>query len=286
MFLIKHSGTDVPIPFYLTHGNFVKNWIIESNGIKHLQFDHYLFYIPQSNQQDAIIQFIPNIDEIIESGLMMKKSKTRASIFSIDNHSYFGKAIWLSKTSWYKQLRYYFAPPRSFWAACVAKQVEKAGLPTPRVLAVGESRSTGRLITSYLITEATNYSSGLNYVFSSIENIDDLTHLFEKIAYSIYKLHDSGIAHEDLKIDNIFLKQDEVGFWDLDPCLLFNHPVSAKYRIKEYDVFLRSAKANLQKNNHIRFNNDLFAELTKILIHPLLKIDSNGYKKLLSKFSG
>ena len=85
-----------------------------------------LFYIPKSDDQNEIIHCLPTIDEIINSGNMIKQSRNRISIFLMNGKTYFGKAPRIYQYVWYKQIRYFFTPPRSLWSACVAQKIHEA----------------------------------------------------------------------------------------------------------------------------------------------------------------
>ena len=199
-------------PFYIKQRRLVHNWIETTPGIQHLQLKKASFYITASEKQEKLAHFLDDIDQIIESGLMVKKSHTRAAIFSIDNQFYFGKAAKLSQSVWYKQIRYYFSPARSLWSAVVAEQMQEKGIVTPKVLVAGESREKGRLLTSYLITEAETKSCELKHILLSIESEKDLVDLFLNISEAFRKMHDAGIVHGDLVPSNLYLKNNKVGF--------------------------------------------------------------------------
>lgn len=272
-------------PFYIKQRRLVQNWIETTSGIQHLQLKNASFYITASEKQDKLAHFLDDIDQIIESGLMVKKSHTRASIFSIDKQLYFGKAEKLSQSVWYKQIRYYFSPARSLWSAVVAERMSNEGIITPKVLAAGESRNKGRLLTSYLITEAESESCGLNHKLSSIESQTDLLELFLKISKSIRTMHDAGIAHEDLVPSNLYVSNNSVGFWDLDSCILFDHPLNTSYRENAYKMFANAAKNSLHHNEQIRLNSNLWDNLVNILVNPLSEIDVDTYKRTKSSLA-
>lgn len=252
-------------PFYIKQRRLVHNWIETTSGIQHLQLKNASFYITASEKQDKLAHFLDDIDQIIESGLMVKKTHTRAAIFSIDNQLYFGKAAKLSQSVWYKQIRYYFSPARSLWSAVVAERMYENNIVTPKVLATGESREKGRLLTSYLITEAETESCGLNHILLSIESEPDLFDLFFKISEAFRKIHDAGITHGDLVPSNLYLKNNAVVFWDLDSCKIFDRPVTKIYREYAYNKFINETMKSLSHNEHFPINSNLWNKLHRIL---------------------
>ncbi len=280
MFFINTKEARVPIPIYLKNGNTIQEWITNSKNIDYLRFKNNFFYILDTDNQQDISDILTNIDQFIESGSFTKQSNTRASIFLYKNKKYFGKAAWLSKSVWYKQIKYYFMPPRSFWAAAVAQKLNNANILTPQVFASGEYRKFGRLMASYLLTEAESNLNGLNNVLASITQENLLFELFLQLSESIEKLHSSGVGHEDLVPSNLYVSNGNIGFWDLDSCLLFKKETPIKYRIKEYSMFLKTTRTIISNNKYICQNPDLFKELAKILTKPLEKISSSAYARL------
>ncbi len=79
---------------------------------------------------------------------------------------------------------------------------------------------------------------------------------------------------------NLYVSNGNIGFWDLDSCLLFKQETPVKYRIKEYSMFLKTAKTIISNNKNICQNPELLKELTKILTKPLEKISSSAYARL------
>ena len=280
MFFINTKEARVPIPVYLKNGSTIQEWIINSKDIDYLKFKNNFFYILDKDNKQDISYILTNIDKFIESGSFTKQSDTRASIFLYKNKKYFGKAAWLSKSIWYKQIKYYFLPPRSYWAAAVAQKLTNASILTPQVFAAGEYRQFGRLMASYLLTEAESNLNGLNNVLASITQEKLLFELFLQISESIEQLHSAGIGHEDLVPSNLYVSNGNIGFWDLDSCLLFKQETPIKYRIKEYSMFLRTAKTIISNNKNICQTSELLKELTKILTKPLEKISSSAYARL------
>ena len=92
-------------------------------------------------------------------------------------------------------------------------------------------------------------------------------------------MHDAGIAHEDLVPSNLYVSNNSVGFWDLDSCILFDHPLNTSYRENAYKMFANAAKDRLRHNEHIKLNTNLWNNLVNILVNPLSEIDVNIYKR-------
>ena len=59
-------------PFYIKQRRLVRNWIETTPGIQHLQLKNASFYITASKKQEKLAHFLDDIDQIIESGLMVK----------------------------------------------------------------------------------------------------------------------------------------------------------------------------------------------------------------------
>ena len=93
--------------------------------------------------------------------------------------------------------------------------LEAAGVPTPRPLAVAEVRRCRWPVRAYLVTEEVPEALSIGWVVRQKPN--RVPELSRKLAAALAKMHDAGFSHRDLKPANILVSGDgEVTFIDLD----------------------------------------------------------------------
>lgn len=105
---------------------------------------------------------------------------------------------------------------RAFKAAWILAQ---NGVGTPEVIAVAERREGGHLLESRLITlfvpELSNFRDELFRIFKETPDCEVLMTLMLSVASACRTFHDCGILHRDLGNQNIALKKNELGAWDV-----------------------------------------------------------------------
>ena len=121
----------------------------------------------------------------------------------------------LNYRNWRHCLRDFFRPSRAMMAMVRGLELEAAGVPTPRPLAVAEVRRCRWPRRAYLVTEEVPQALGIGWVIR--QKPKTIPTLSGKLAAALAKLHDAGFSHRDLKPANILVSGDnEVTFIDLD----------------------------------------------------------------------
>ena len=215
----------------------LKNWL-KRHGTKALQLGDLNYHVPAGLHQKDLLSIGSRIDEIVDNGQIIKKEKhSIASVFTINQVSFFAKHVRFNEKAFHSRLRYIINPSRGYWCALIAEQIEKSGLHTPRVLAVGDRRRLGLVSDSYIITEFLADAKTADEVLLSQPNS---LALLEQAGQLLKRLHSCGITHGDIKLSNFYVLGDEMGFWDLDSAMMFSSFPSQKWIVRDLGRLLSS----------------------------------------------
>ena len=215
----------------------LKDWL-NRPGTQILQLGDLDYHVTAGPHQKALLSIAPDIDNIIESGNIQKRSKkSTAALCSVDGVEFFAKHVRFTEKKFLFRLRYFVSPSRSYWTAVVADHLERAGLHTPKVLAAGDRRQIGLVSDSYIVTEVLHGADTANEALRSQPNS---TKLLKDAGTLLKRLHDSGMAHGDIKLANFYVSGNDMGFWDLDSAMLFSNGTPEKWRIRDLGRLLSS----------------------------------------------
>ena len=199
----------------------LKDWL-NRPGTQILQLGDLDYHVTAGPHQKALLSIAPDIDNIIESGNIQKRSKkSTAALCSVDGVEFFAKHVRFTEKKFLFRLRYFVSPSRSYWTAVVADHLERAGLHTPKVLAAGDRRQIGLVSDSYIVTEVLHGADTANEALRSQPNSTKL-------------LKDAGT------LANFYVSGNDMGFWDLDSAMLFSNGTPEKWRIRDLGRLLSS----------------------------------------------
>jgi len=127
------------------------------------------------------------------------------------------------------------APLRAFNNALV---LERAGFPTPRVLAAGVARRFQIPQAGYLLVEEIAPAISLARLTAQPEGIARA--VVGRVAELVARLHEHGFIHGDLTINNILLDETfQPWFIDLERGRFQNHPLSWRQAVEDFHRFAR-----------------------------------------------
>lgn len=216
-----------------------------SSGAKSLKIKDLEYHVLPCDYQDSLLSIPQTIDDIIENGKRQKHSKkSTASLFTVNDQTFFGKHVRFHQKAFGLRFRYFIQPSRSYWTAVVAKKLEEAGIGTPKVFAMGERRTLQLISDSYIITEALKDAQTADTVLKQQPNSLDLLINAGKL---LRRLHDAQINHGDMKLANFYVQGNEMGFWDLDSAQIFSNATPMKWVVRDLGRVLSSFIATVDK---------------------------------------
>jgi tRNA A-37 threonylcarbamoyl transferase component Bud32 len=189
-------------------------------------------------------QFLYSPDSFLDKGRILKNSRsTRAAIVEIDHRQYFLKRY--NNKGLIYSLKYLFRQSRPFNVWNSSLLIRKLGIPCPEVIAALSHRRFGILTASYLLTESIDGNiQPEDYIRESAVKPDIYVKFQSRMCAYLKKMHDAGIRHGDLKLNNIYCRKDsdglEFGLYDFDGTDAFRKPLSQEMRIKEYARIISS----------------------------------------------
>lgn len=209
-----------------------------ASGTKSVRIGNLDYHALAGQFQDSLLSIATNIDDIIEKGNRQKHSKkSTASLFTVNDQTFFGKHVRFHQKAFGLRFRYFIQPSRSYWTAVVAKKLEEAEIGTPKVLAMGERRTLQLISDSYIITEALKDAQTADAVLKQQPNSLDLLINAGKL---LRRLHDAQIYHGDMKLANFYVQGNEMGFWDLDSAQIFSTATPMKWVVRDLGRVLAS----------------------------------------------
>lgn len=239
----------------------LKSWL-NRPGTQALQLGDFDYHVTAGAHQKVLLSIAPDIDSIIENGNVQKRSKkSTAALCTVDGVEFFAKHVRFTEKKFLFRLRYFVSPSRSYWTAVVADHLERAGLHTPKVLAAGDRRQMGLVSDSYIITEALKGTQTADNALKTQPNSLDL---LVRSGQLLRRLHDSGMAHGDIKLPNFYVQGDDMGFWDLDSAMLFAHGTPLKWKTRDLGRLLSSfiyIVDNMAETDDSFFNIEHFGEV-------------------------
>jgi len=233
-------------------------------GVREVSNGQYRFALAPGPTQDYLAEHFAEVDAMIRDGNRAKASVTSsAAVCAIPG----GEKIFVKRngvSSLKFVVRYFFLPARVFRAALAAVRVEEAGVPTPRVFAVGEKRRAHFLLAGYLITEAMDACDLMSYVIDRPDAPAGMPAVIREAARVAAALHNHGFYHGDLKLVNLYRTADDApcGVWDLDSAQIFPDEVPHPLVVRELGRIVSSILIFAEQNP--AFPDDFF-DLNRIV---------------------
>ena len=228
-------------------------------GVREVSNGQYRFALAPGPTQDYLAEHFAEVDAMIRDGNRAKASVTSsAAVCAIPG----GEKIFVKRngvSSLKFVVRYFFLPARVFRAALAAVRVEEAGVPTPRVFAVGEKRRAHFLLAGYLITEAMDACDLMSYVIDRPDAPAGMPAVIREAARVAAALHNHGFYHGDLKLVNLYRTADDApcGVWDLDSAQLFAPgEIPHEFLVRELGRIVSSVLIFAERNS--AFPDDFF----------------------------
>ncbi len=136
----------------------------------------------------------------------------------------------------------YFGSSRPFLEAGVSEHARKSGVSTAEVLAAVHVRRLCIMHWGFIVTREIQDARPLRQAVSQDEDIRSV--LLGSVPELFRAMHDCGVAHHDLTVDNVLVRGDgSVLLVDLDGCRV-SEEVGLKRRLKDLLRFRRSARKN------------------------------------------
>lgn len=201
-----------------------------------------------SPAQAALITAMPRYPELMASGQSFRRGgHTLTGIFDLNGIPVFGKYVDFRKKNLWSRLRYNFMPSRGLWSAFIADYLAAHQIPTPKVLGAGEVRQNGLIAESYIFTEVLHVEDILRFLIRNKTDPQAIENITRQMMQRLRRFHDLGITHGDLKLDNFYLTQGEIGAWDLDSTLYWPHGVPFLSRWRNMGHLIANLVFEIQK---------------------------------------
>jgi hypothetical protein len=107
--------------------------------------------------------------------------------------------------------RLYFGRRRALDQLRAAVRLERSGIPTPTVLAVGSARVFGPLCAQAIVTRELEGAQNLYEVAEGAPGRDRRRQILLLCAGLLRRLHDAGYLHADLNVGNLVLERGAAG---------------------------------------------------------------------------
>ena len=188
---------------------------------------------PGSTANSALAQAMPRYQELLASGQSFRRGgHTLTGIFNLNGTPIFGKFVDFRKKKLWSRLRYNFMPSRGLWSAFMADYLTSHQVPTPKVLGAGEVRQSGLITESYIFTEVLKVEDVIRFLIRNKDNNNAIKTIARQMMQRLRRLHDLGVTHGDLKLDNFYLIHGDIGAWDLDSTLYWPRgiPLLSRWR--------------------------------------------------------
>lgn len=237
-----------------------------SEGVKAVTVSDITGHFPTSDIQDALIKSLPEIDAIIASGRITKKDPgTLASIVELSGHTVFMKRV-----NHRTKKPHHLLPSRGYTNEVAALRLAQHDIPTPRIFGAAERHEKGILVHSFIFAEpiagALEVADFLSQNLGAPSQMHSLLH---RLGAFTKKIHDAGLYHGDLKLNNLYFKEDELGVWDLDGIRLFKDRPSRKYIERDLGRAISSFAQSIDNNPALT--------QTDIAITDIMKAFCEGY---------
>ena len=198
-----------------------------------------MIIIRKKDDSPALQDCIENLNQYLNNSKIMKDSRTtKAGITKLtDQQDVFIKCFNNKGIAY--TVRYIFREARPFRVWRAAWAMEKAGIPTPQLMAAIAKYKCGLPCNAYLIRYVVpNVISTIDF-FKKLKDSAELRNSYiEAVAAIFAKMHNAGIYHGDAKCSNIYIEdrgnnQFAYGVWDLLSCKIKPKPISQNLRNKE-----------------------------------------------------
>ncbi len=188
---------------------------------------------PATDARGPLVEAMFHYDQLFARGRIFRRNgrHTVTGILDLEGTPVFAKHVNFRQKRFVNRLRYNLMPSRGHWSAFMAQVLIDAGFHTPKVLGSGEVRHNGLLTESYLFTETITPVPGDHFLRDACQESQPLAETAGRFLDSLRRLHDAGITHGDLKLNNLYILPDSaVGYWDLDSALYWPQGVPSLLR--------------------------------------------------------
>ncbi len=208
-------------------------WLGRSD-LLHLRENRIFSVLSASPLQDDLRRVFPQREALFDqNSLCHRGGHTLTGIVNLNGTPIFAKLVDFTQKKFWGRLRYNLMPSRGLWSAFMASVLESAGLLTPKVLGAGEVRHHNLIAESFIFTEAVSVQEGHQYVQADCRRAHTARQSAQTLMVALRKLHDAGVTHGDLRLDNLYLTRDgTVGYWDLDSTLYWPDGIPALHRYR------------------------------------------------------
>lgn len=190
--------------------------------------------LPPSPVRDDLLHVLPHREVLFnQANLCRRGGHTLTGLVDLRGTPIFVKRVDFTKKKFWGRLRYNLMPSRGLWSAFMATILKGAQLHTPNVLAAGEIRRCNLLSESFIVTDMLKVQDVRQYVHAVCRNTRSPLKAATDAMLALRKLHDAGVTHGDLKLDNFYVAPDgTIGYWDLDSTLYWSNgiPTLRRYR--------------------------------------------------------
>ncbi len=210
-----------------------QEWLHRSD-LLNVTENRLLAVLPDTPRREDLLRILPQRDALFsQSSLCHRGGHTLTGLIHLNDTPVFLKRVDFTRKKFWGRLRYNLMPSRGLWSAFMASVLESAHLLTPQVLGAGEVRRHGLIAESLLFTEAVTVQEGNQYVQADCRHNHSAKKSAETLMVALRKLHEAGVTHGDLRLDNLYLTSDgTVGYWDLDSTLYWPNGIPALRRYR------------------------------------------------------
>jgi len=177
-------------------------------------------------------EFVGSLDEMMDGGEILKRGNT----------CYVSRAKWNGKDVVIKRynnkgivhsFRHSIKGSRARKNWLFSQRLEMLGIANPAVMAYGERRRAGFILTSYVVTEFVDAIKLHDFLDSDDISEDRHKLVIDRVGKLLGKLEENRICHGDLKDSNILLPNDEPMLLDLDSMKKFSSNWFFKIRFRK-----------------------------------------------------
>ena len=203
--------------------NLYQEWLSDNCQL-HATIKSIDLILPATRERSRLVESLSHCDELFARGQIFRRHghHTVTGLLDLNGTPIFAKRVDFRQKRFVNRFRYNVMPSRGHWSAFMAWILERAGFHTPKVLGSGEVRRQGLIAETYLFTEAITPTPGDRFLEAACEEGRPLVDSADRFLKSLRHLHDAGITHGDLKMNNLYiLPNGAVGYWDLDSALFW-----------------------------------------------------------------
>lgn len=231
------------------------------NSSRHISRDGFDFSVSGEVCADEFESCLPQLDQLIRNGKLMKDSRTTtAALCEIPGCGF----VFVKRTNrknFRFVLKYLFRKARAFRAAGIIRILSENGIETPAVIAVGEHRRFSLFLQAgYLITECKKNAPEIyNVIMDMADPEKGFDEYLPKAALLLARIHELNIVHGDYKLPNLYLLPDgSCGTWDMDGAFVSSSSLSIQRRLIDLKRLLRSSE-EICKRRDLPFDRERYA---------------------------